>query len=189
MYQNKTIDSFGKSSISLGTNPVLWFTGLSGSGKTTIALALEKKLIEKGFKVLLLDGDVLRKGLNKDLGFSESDRRENLRRASEVANLFAENGFIVLCSFVSPTENLRSMIKEIIGSNKFTSIFVNTPMAICEARDVKGLYAKARAGLIPDFTGISAPFEEPVSPDIIVDTTKMNVDKCVSEILSYFNIK
>ncbi|MBP7509338.1 MAG: adenylyl-sulfate kinase [Prolixibacteraceae bacterium] len=187
MNQNNTLTSSDK--FQLNTNTVLWFTGLSGSGKTTIASALEKRLIEEGYKVLLLDGDDLRKGLNKDLGFSEADRMENLRRASEVAKLFAGKGFIVLCSFVSPTENLRSMTKEIIGDINFTLIFVNTPLDICEERDVKGLYAKARAGLIPDFTGISAPFEEPVNPDITVNTTKMNVDECVNTILDYLNKK
>ncbi len=189
MQKSEKIYSVDKIPYSYDSNPVLWFTGLSGSGKTTIASALEKRLNEKGLKVFLLDGDVLRNGLNKDLEFSEADRKENLRRASEVAKLFAGNGFIVLCSFVSPTEDLRSMIKEIIGSKNLTSIFVKTPIEVCEKRDVKGLYAKARAGLIPDFTGITAPFEEPLNPDITVDTTKMNVDECVNEILSFINKK
>ncbi len=189
MQNNETVNSSGESPNSTNSNPVIWFTGLSGSGKTTIATALKKRLSDMGFKVFLLDGDVLRSGLNSDLGFSDSDRTENLRRAAEVAKTFAAEDYIVLCSFVSPRENLRSMVRKIINNKHFTCIYVMTPLEICELRDIKGLYAKARANLIPDFTGISAPFEVPANPDVTLDTTNMEVDLCVNEILNYLTNK
>lgn len=149
---------------------VLWFTGLSGSGKSTVAKHLEKRLFEQGFTTAILDGDNVRSGLTKNLSFSEEDRTENIRRIAEVAKLFAENGIICLCCFVSPTLNIRTLAKDIIGEDKFSEIFINTPLEICEQRDVKGLYKKARAGEVKNFTGIDAPFEAPENPAYSVST-------------------
>lgn len=150
---------------------VLWFTGLSGSGKSTIAKHLEKLLFDKGYTTAILDGDNVRSGLTKNLGFSEEDRTENIRRIAEVAKLFAENGIICLCCFVSPTKAIRGLAKDIIGEEKFLEIFVNTPIEICEERDVKGLYKKARAGEVKNFTGIDAPFEAPEHPAYAIATS------------------
>ncbi len=161
---------------------VVWMIGLSGSGKTTIAVALEKLLFEKGYFIQVLDGDNVRSGLNNNLGFTEEDRMENIRRIAEAAKLFVEAGVITICCFVSPTEQIRSTAKSIIGNNDFVEVYVKTSIEECEKRDVKGLYKKARAGEVKDFTGISSPFEEPTSPAIIVDTVKDNVDDCANKI-------
>lgn len=162
---------------------VIWFTGLSGSGKTTLAIALEKELAKKGFLTQVLDGDNIRAGINNNLGFSEDDRVENIRRIAEVAKLFLNCGIITICCFVSPTRAMRSMAKKIIGENDFIEVFVNTPLEICEQRDVKGLYAKARRGEIKDFTGISQPFEPPIEPKVEVTTENMSVEECVKKIM------
>lgn len=162
---------------------VIWFTGLSGSGKTTLAIALEKELAKKGFLTQVLDGDNIRAGINNNLGFSEDDRVENIRRIAEVAKLFLNCGIITICCFVSPTRAMRSMAKKIIGENDFIEVFVNTPLEICEQRDVKGLYAKARRGEIKDFTGISQPFEPPIEPKVEVTTENMRVEECVKKIM------
>lgn len=149
---------------------VVWMTGLSGSGKTSIAVGLERLLHAQGRYVMVLDGDNVRLGLNKGLGFSAADRTENIRRIAEVAKLFAHNGAVVVCCFVSPTEELRSIARDIIGSADFLEVFVDTPLHLCEQRDVKGLYAKARSGEVKDFTGISAPFELPAAPEVHLRT-------------------
>lgn len=161
----------------------IWFTGLSGSGKTTIAIALEKELNAKGLLTQILDGDNVRTGINNNLGFSEADRIENIRRIAEITKLFVNCGVITICCFVSPTNQIRTLAKNIIGEKDFIEVFVNTPIEICEQRDVKGLYAKARKGEIKDFTGINAPFEVPENPAIIVDTTVLSVGKCVVGII------
>lgn len=158
---------------------VLWFTGLSGSGKSTLAIALERELFKSGFVCRLLDGDNIRTGINNNLGFSEADRIENIRRIAEVAKLFADSGIVTLASFISPTKEIRSMAENIIGKDDFTEIYVSTPLEICEKRDVKGLYKKARKGEIKNFTGISAPFEAPESPAISIDTSKATLEECV----------
>lgn len=163
---------------------VIWFTGLSGSGKTTLAIALEKELAKKGFLTQVLDGDNIRAGINNNLGFSEDDRVENIRRIAEVAKLFLNCGIITICCFVSPTRAMRAMAKEIIGKNDFIEAFVNTPLEICEQRDVKGLYAKARRGEIKDFTGINQPFEPPIEPKVEVKTENMSVEECVKKIMN-----
>ncbi|MFT6783480.1 MAG: adenylylsulfate kinase [Saprospiraceae bacterium] len=160
---------------------VLWFTGLSGSGKSTIAEGLERKLFNLGHYVKVLDGDNIRSGINKNLGFSLEDRKENIRRIAEVAKLFLDSGVIVLCSFVSPTIEIREMAKGIIGQDDFKEIYVDTPLAICESRDVKGLYKKARAGEIKGFTGIDSPFEAPGNPTLTLKTENKSVAECVSE--------
>lgn len=162
---------------------VIWFTGLSGSGKTTIAISLEKELAKRGFLTQILDGDNVRAGINNNLGFSEEDRIENIRRIAEVAKLFLNCGIITICCFVSPTRAMRNMAKNIIGTKDFIEVFVNTPLEICELRDIKGLYAKARRGEIKDFTGIQMPFEPPAKPMIEVKTEKMSVDECVKKII------
>ena len=149
---------------------VIWLVGLSGSGKSTLAGNIETVLHQKGYKTYLLDGDNVRLGLNNDLGFSSKDRTENIRRISEVARLFNEAGIIVLSAFISPLESDRNQARELIGVENFIEIFVHCPLHICEKRDVKGLYAKARKGLIPNFTGIDAPFENPKQPDLTIST-------------------
>lgn len=161
----------------------IWFTGLSGSGKTTIAIALEKELHLKGILTQVLDGDNIRVGINNNLGFSESDRLENIRRIAEVTKLFVNCGVVTICCFVSPTEEIRAIAKSIIGADDFVEVFVNTPLAVCEQRDVKGLYAKARKGEIKDFTGISSPFEEPKNPAIILNTNEITVQESVTLIV------
>ena len=161
----------------------LWFTGLSGSGKSTVADALEQKLCEMGKHTMLLDGDNIRFGLNSDLGFSEADRVENIRRIAHVCKLLNDAGVIVLASFVSPYAADRQKAKEIIGETAFTEIYVSTPIEECERRDVKGLYKKARAGEIAHFTGISDPYEAPLSPDVAIDTSKLSLAECVERVL------
>ena len=155
---------------------VLWFTGLSGSGKSTVAGALEEALHERGVSTYLLDGDNVRHGLCSDLGFSDEDRKENIRRVGEVARLMVDAGLVVLVSFISPFRAERQMARERFGDGEFIEVFVDVPLALAEARDVKGLYRKARAGLIPNFTGISSPYERPEHADIVLDTMKDTPD-------------
>ncbi len=161
---------------------VVWLTGLSGSGKSTIAQALETKLHEAGFFTKLLDGDNIRVGLNKNLGFSEEDRQENIRRIAEAAKLFLDGGVITLCSFVSPTIQIRELARQIIGPEDFLEVYVNAPLEVCEARDVKGLYKKARAGQIPQFTGIDSPFEAPEAPFLELHTDQEELLQCVERL-------
>lgn len=168
---------------------VLWFTGLSGSGKSTIAEALERKLYNQGHFVKVLDGDNIRSGINKNLGFSIEDRKENIRRIAEVAKLFLDSGAIVLCSFVSPTIEIRNLAREIIGAEDFKEVFVDTPLAICESRDVKGLYKKARAGEIKGFTGIDSPFEAPLDPALRLLTENKSVAECVTAAINLIKNK
>ncbi len=161
----------------------IWFTGLSGSGKTTIAIELEKQLHLKGLLTQVLDGDNIRTGINNNLGFSEEDRIENIRRISEVTKLFVNCGVITICCFVSPTNEIRSMAKNIIGEKDFVEVYVNTPIEVCEQRDVKGLYAKARKGEVKDFTGISAPFDVPGSPEIELKTGELTATQSAQLII------
>lgn len=161
----------------------VWFTGLSGSGKSTIAVALERRLSQQGIFSRILDGDNIRTGINRGLGFSEEERRENIRRIAEISKLFTETGIVTLSAFVSPTNELREMAREIIGKDDFVEIFVATPLEECERRDVKGLYAKARRGEIKDFTGITSPFEAPDSPALAIDTTNLSVEEAVERVL------
>lgn len=163
----------------------VWFTGLSGSGKSTLTNMVSSKLFENNIITYNLDGDNTRLGINKDLGFSLSDRSENLRRVAEVSKLFVDGGIVVLTSFISPMEKDRFSAKEIIGLNDFVEVFVDCPLEICESRDVKGLYQKARNGVIKDFTGIDSPFEEPSNPDITVNTFKNTAKECSEKIFSY----
>lgn len=163
---------------------MVWFTGLSGSGKSTIALALERELSARGILCKVLDGDNIRSGINSNLGFSAEDRRENIRRIAEVARLFVDLGVVTIASFISPERSMREMAAEIIGREDFKEIYVSTSIAECERRDVKGLYARARRGEIKDFTGVSAPYEPPVAPALAIDTAGKTVEESVNEILS-----
>lgn len=165
---------------------VLWFTGLSGSGKSTIANAVAKQLFDQGFQTYSLDGDNVRQGLNNNLSFSPQDRTENIRRIAEVAHLMVDAGLIVTASFVSPYEKDRNTAKKIIGNTTFVEVFVSTPIEVCEQRDVKGLYAKARAGEIVDFTGVNAPYQAPKNPHIEVNTATMSLDQAVKHIVNYY---
>lgn len=163
---------------------MLWFTGLSGSGKSTIAIALERELQAHGLLCRILDGDNIRSGINNNLGFSEEDRVENIRRIAEVGKLFVDTGIITLAAFISPNNKLREMAASIIGKDDFLEIYVSTPLEVCEQRDVKGLYAKARRGEIKEFTGISAPFEAPRHPALTLDTSALSLEECVGLLLA-----
>lgn len=167
---------------------MLWFTGLSGSGKSTVAVALERELHRRGLLCRLLDGDNIRSGINAGLGFSEEDRRENIRRIAEVGKLFVDTGIITVASFVSPMRELRDLARNIVGEADFREIYVSTPLAECERRDVKGLYARARRGEIKDFTGISAPFEAPAHPDLSLDTSRLSVEESVARIVALLGL-
>lgn len=164
---------------------VIWLTGLSGSGKSTIAQHLERHLFNHGFFAQVLDGDNIRSGINNNLGFSEEDRRENIRRIAEVARLYVQSGIISINSFISPTIAIRQMARSIIGAEDFIEIFVNAPLEVCEARDVKGLYQKARRGEIKGFTGIDAPYEAPVDPDLEIRTDEMDIYMAVERIYQF----
>lgn len=156
---------------------VIWFTGLSASGKSTLAIALERKLYDHGLLTQVLDGDKIRNGLNNNLGFTAQDRIENIRRIAEVSKLFSDCGIIAISAFISPTNSIRKMAREIIGDKNFFEVYVSTPIEVCEERDPKGLYKKARAGIIPDFTGVTAPYEVPDDAQLIIDTSQYNVEE------------
>ena len=162
---------------------MVWFTGLSGSGKSTIAIALERELHKRGLLCRILDGDNIRSGINNNLGFSAEDRVENIRRIAEVSKLFIDTGVITIAAFISPNNELREMASTIIGKDNFLEIYVNTPIEECERRDVKGLYAKARKGEIKDFTGVSAPFEAPEHPALSLDTSVLSLEESVNKLL------
>ena len=163
----------------------VWFTGLSGSGKSTIAVAVEKALWDRGVRSYILDGDNIRHGLNSDLGFSPEDRTENIRRIGEVAKLFTDAGVINLTAFISPYRSDRDRVRSIMGEGDFVEVHVDCPVEECEKRDVKGLYAKARAGKIPEFTGISAPYEAPEKPELVLETAKLTEAQSVAKVIEY----
>ena len=162
---------------------MIWFTGLSGSGKSTIAIALERELHKRGILCRILDGDNIRSGINNNLGFTEADRVENIRRIAEVSKLFVDTGIVTLAAFISPNNDIREMAARIIGKDDFVEVYVSTPIEECERRDVKGLYAKARRGEIKNFTGISAPFEAPEHPALTLDTSVLSVEESVGKLL------
>lgn len=168
---------------------MLWFTGLSGSGKSTVAIALERELQRRGLLCRILDGDNIRTGINANLGFSADDRRENIRRIAEVSKLFVDTGVITIAAFISPTEELRQMAARIIGTDDFKEIYISTPLEECERRDVKGLYARARRGEVKNFTGISAPFEAPKHPALSLDTSKLSLEESVAELLKLLGLE
>ena len=162
---------------------MVWFTGLSGSGKSTIAMGVERELHKRGILCRILDGDNIRAGINSNLGFSAADRKENIRRIAEIGKLFVRTGIVTLACFVSPTNDIRRLAREIIGEDDFKEVFVSTPLEECERRDVKGLYARARRGEVKDFTGISAPFEIPENPALELDTSSLSLEESVKRVV------
>ena len=178
-HQGFSVTKHDRHSLLKQKSKILWFTGLSGSGKSTLANALAAKLHKEGFATYNLDGDNIRMGLNGDLGFSEEDRTENIRRIGEVAKLFVDAGIIVLTSFISPLHKDRDRVRNLVEEGEFVEIFVDCPLEICEQRDIKGLYKKAREGKIPEFTGISSPFEVPNNPEITIKTHESSLDDSV----------
>jgi adenylylsulfate kinase len=189
VWHNQTVSSKQKQEHK-GHRPVLlWYTGLSGSGKSTIANAVEAKLFELGCHTYLLDGDNVRMGLNKGLTFSDEDRVENIRRISEVAKLFVDAGLIVSTAFISPFKANRAQAREIMAEGEFIEVFIDTPIEVCESRDPKGLYKKARAGEIPNFTGISSAFDEPESPELHIKTAENSIEQCAEQIVQYLTSK
>lgn len=178
VWHNTTVTHHDRVKLKQQQPVVLWFTGLSGSGKSTVANAVESKLLSLGKHSYLLDGDNVRHGLNKDLGFSDADRIENIRRIGEVAKLFVDSGAIVLTAFISPFISDRQQARELLAEKQFLEVFIDTPLEICEQRDPKGLYKKARKGEIKNFTGIDSEYEAPVSPDIHVETANKSIEEC-----------
>ena len=170
---------------------LIWITGLSASGKSSIAIELEHRLFQKKIKTFVLDGDNVRHGLNKDLGFSPGDRKENLRRVGEVAKLLVDAGILTIAAFISPYASDRKVIRELFGSDKeeFIEVYLKCDLAVCESRDPKGLYKKARKGEIPDFTGISQPYETPVNPEIVIETDTLSIEESVDTIITYLTEK
>ncbi len=170
---------------------VIWLTGLSGAGKTTLAINIEKELFKRGFLTQILDGDIIRNGINNNLGFSEQDREENIRRVAEISKIFLSCGIICINSFISPTHKIRQLAKDIIGNKNFIEIFVNCSLEVCEERDIKGLYKNARKGEIKNFTGINSKYENPINPDIEVNTAVLSIEesleKCLKVILQRIN--
>ncbi len=180
---DRTLSLKDKEALLMQKAKVIWLTGLSGSGKSTIAIELEKRLHQKGILTQLLDGDNVRSGINNNLGFSDEDRLENIRRIAEVSKLFLNCGIVTINSFVSPTNEVRDLARTIIGQENYYEIYIKASVEVCEERDVKGLYAKARRGEIKDFTGISAPFDEPNQCQLIVDTERLSIQESIEEIL------
>lgn len=164
---------------------MIWFTGLSGSGKSTLAVQLEAQLHGLGYKTYLLDGDNIRAGLNKDLSFTDEGRVENIRRIGEVSKLLLDAGVIVLSAFISPFQADRDHVKEIVGADNYVEIFVDAPLEICEQRDVKGLYKKARTGEVKNFTGIDSPYEAPTHPDVVIQTSALSIDESVGKLMEF----
>jgi len=185
VWQTTDIDKERRNKLNRHESAILWFTGLSGSGKSTIANDLEKILHQLTIRTFILDGDNIRHGLSKDLGFSDDDRNENIRRIGEVAKLFVESGTMTLTTFISPFRQERDSVRQLMSKDEYLEIYVKCSIDICEQRDVKGLYKKARNGEIKKFTGIDSPYEEPDNPDITVDTTIMTTEECVNSILNY----
>lgn len=182
--QSYTVSRQDRNSLNQHRSVVIWFTGLSGSGKSTIANRLEKALFDKRLRTYSLDGDNIRGGLNKGLSFSKEGRHENLRRIAEVGKLFVDAGIVTIAAFISPLRKDRALVREIIGNDDFLEVYVNTSLEACEERDVKGLYKKARSGEIREFTGIDAPYEAPVDPDIEIKSEKQSIEEAVEQILA-----
>ena len=185
IYHQASVTRQRRNKINKHRSVVLWFTGLSGSGKSTLAHALEEKLFQKGCRTFVLDGDNVRHGLNSNLGFSKSDRTENIRRISEVSKLMLESGLIVMTAFISPFNKDRSDARELISNDDFIEIYCKASLEVCEARDVKGLYKLARGGKIKNYTGIDSPYEEPENPELTINTEDETLDNSVSKILRF----
>jgi len=188
-WQERQVDRAVRERLLKQRGVTIWLTGLSGSGKSTVAVATEHALAERGRLVYVLDGDNVRHGLNSNLGFSPADRTENIRRIGEVAKLFTDAGIITLTAFISPYRADRDAVREIMNSGDFIEVLVDASLETCESRDVKGLYQKARAGEIPEFTGISAPYEAPEKPEVVLDTNERSVEESVSELIGYLEEK
>lgn len=182
VWHNATVTRERRENRNNNVGAVVWFTGLSGSGKSTLAHTVEEQLFQRGCHAYVFDGDNVRHGLCSDLGFTAEDRTENIRRIAEMCNLFVDAGVVALTAFISPLHSDREMVRELMGKD-FIEVFVRCPVEVCEQRDVKGLYKKARAGEIENFTGISAPYEEPQNPDLVVDTSQLSLDQCVNEVM------
>ena len=185
VYHPSRVSKADKNSLFKHQSPVVWLTGLSGSGKSTIGNALEQELFNRGIKTQVLDGDNIRLGLNSDLGFSDEDRKENMRRIAEVAKLFSDSGTLTITAFISPFREERELCKEIIGEDNFIEVYINADLATCEDRDPKGLYKKARAGEIKQFTGIDSPYEAPTKPNLVIDTNVFGISESVNIISTY----
>ncbi len=185
LWQEYSTTKQGRSELKQQSPCIIWFTGLSGAGKSTIAGAVEQKLFKKSHHTYLLDGDNVRHGLNKDLGFSDRDRVENIRRIGEMSKLFTDAGLIVLTAFISPFKADRQMVRDLVEVGEFIEVFVDTPLKECENRDPKGLYKKARAGQIKNFTGIDSEYQIPENPEIVIDSTKLSVDECADKVIAY----
>src|SRR5690606_12098778 len=184
-WQHMEVDKAARARIKHQQPKCLWFTGLSGSGKSTIANVVERRLLASGHHTYLLDGDNVRHGLNKDLGFTDEDRVENIRRVAEVARLMVDAGLIVLVSFISPFRSERQLARDLFARGEFAEVFVDTPLEVAEARDVKGLYAKARAGDLKNFTGIDSPYEQPEAAEIVLDTTRYDVETLAGMVIDW----
>lgn len=187
VFQVSAVDASTRALVKSQKPITLWLTGLSGAGKSTVANALELALMNRGRHTYLLDGDNVRLGLCKDLGFSDADREENIRRIAELAKLFMDAGLIVITAFISPFQRDRALAREVIGEGAFVEIFIDTPLAECERRDPKGLYGKARSGVIKNFTGIDSAYESPVNPDLRINTLEENLETSVGRVLDYLD--
>lgn len=185
VWHEPTVYRSDRESLNKHKSVILWFTGLSGSGKSTLAHAVEDKLHKQGVRTFVLDGDNIRQGLCKDMGFSDEDRTENIRRIGEVSKLMLDAGIVVMTAFISPFKADRQIVRELVNQEDFIEIYCKAPLAICEERDPKGLYKKARAGEIPEFTGISSPYEEPVEAELMLETGHHSIDECVQKISDY----
>lgn len=189
VWHEHNVNKSARSALKSQTPCIIWFTGLSGSGKSTIAGAVEQKLFALGQHTYLLDGDNVRHGLNKDLGFSDSDRIENIRRIGEMSKLFVDAGMIVLSAFISPFRTERRMVRDLVSDMEFVEVYMGTPLATCEDRDPKGLYQKARNGEIKNFTGIDSEYEVPENPEVVLDTSTMSIEACADQVIDYLKTK
>ncbi len=184
VWSHSDVTSDERSDLAGHGSATVWFTGLSGSGKSTIAVAVERRLVTAGVNAYVLDGDNVRHGLNRDLGFSPEDREENIRRIGEVCRLFQDAGMVILTAFISPYARDRQLVREMHPQGAFVEVFVDTPLEVCESRDVKGLYRRARAGEIPEFSGVSAPYEAPTDPELRLPTAELDVEGCVEAVVA-----
>ena len=189
IWHEPTISRADRERLNGHRSAILWFTGLSGSGKSTLSHAIEDHLYRQGVRTYVLDGDNIRKGLCKDLGFTDADRTENIRRIGEVSRLMLEAGLIVMTAFISPFRKDRDLARSLVSAGDFIEIHCAADLAVCEGRDPKGLYKKARAGQIPEFTGITSPYEEPLSPEVVLETGRFSVDQCVEQLLGFMRGK